>query len=53
MFKVLQHLRAVEGLSLLISENLLSNKFYPTSSVIPSALGDDRSKNVTKFLLVD
>ena len=50
MFKLLQHLRVVEGFSLVISENLLRNKFYPTSSVILSALGDDRTKNVTKFV---
>ena len=49
MFKLLQHLRVVEGFSLLISENLLRNKFYPTSSLILSALGDDRTKNVAKF----
>ena len=54
MFKLLQHLRVVEGFSLVISENLLSSKFYPTSSVIPAALGDDRTKNVTKFVrLID
>ena len=54
MFKLLQHLRVAEGFSLVISENLLRNKFYPTSSVILSALGDDRTKNVTKFFrLID
>ena len=54
MFKLLQHLRVVEGFSLVNPENLLRNKFYPTSSVIPSALGDDRTKNVTKFVrLID
>ena len=38
----------------MIFENVLRNKFYPTSSVIPSALGDDRTKNVTKFVrLID
>ena len=52
MFKLLQYLRVVEGVSVLISENLLRNIFYPTSSVssILSALGDDRTKNVTKFV---
>ena len=42
------------GVFSLISESILRNKFYPTSSVILSALGDDRTKNVTKFFrLID
>ena len=54
MFKLLQYLRVVEGFSLLISENLLRNRFYLTSSVMLSVLGDDRTKNVTKFFrLID
>ena len=54
MFKLLQYLRVAEGFSLFNSENLLRNKFYPTSGVILSALGDDRTKNVTKFVrLID
>ena len=54
MFKLLQHLRVVVEFSLLISGNLLRNKFYPTSSVILSALANDKAKNVTKFVrLID
>ena len=54
MFKLLQYLRIFERFSLLISENLLRNRFYLTSSVMLSVLGDDKTKNVTKFVrLVD